>query len=143
LPIGWVEPATADTLREIDAAFENLGRDRLDGAGCAMETTRALGGTPWESAGLFFLICQGPASDEVSVGPRSPTRAKGLFQGWPTITARMGLAPTGDLDGQHFFILRPNNEVHPAIPTHQVRRRKASSFVAHDRETMFRFNRKS
>ena len=94
--------------------------------------------TPWKSAGQprhgkarASSFCQGPAS-EVSVGPRSSTFAKGLFQGWPTITARMGLAPTGDLDGQHFFVLRPNNEVHPGIPTHQVRRQGQSEIIDSD-----------
>jgi hypothetical protein len=62
-----------------------------------------------------------PPRGQAYVGPRSPTRAM-LFQRRPTISARMGLAPSVDLDGVHFLVFRPQNVVHSAISAHEVAR---------------------
>jgi hypothetical protein len=39
-------------------------------------------------------------------------RNAGLFQGWSTITAWVGLAPFGDLDGVHFLVLWASAALH-------------------------------
>jgi len=47
---------------------------------------------------------------------------------WGAVTASMGLAPFGDLDGVHLFALWAHNEMHSAFPSHQATRQTERVF---------------